>query len=562
VTPPDEPRCSRCGGSVGTARFCPGCGAAVALLTPGEILDERYQILDKIGEGGMGEVYRARHIHLDQIRIIKVTKPDAAGAPQEPRRFQEEARMATLVRHPNVAALHDFSRRPDGSFYMAWEFIDGVTLQRWIRLHNPMPLAQALEVAQQVLAGLEAIHAQGIVHRDISPDNIMVRELPGGRLEAKIIDLGIAKRITAESLEMTGTGMFLGKLKYGSPEQAGFLRAGQNIDERSDLYSFGVVLYEMLAGKAPFEATTPQEYLGKHLHQAPPPLDPSGLPKTLGPIVASVVMKALEKDRERRFRNAAEFADALRPNSFPAQEARSGETSNEADSTAELPVSPVRRRGTSAVILFLLFAVGAGVWTLARWRSPRDNSPILVRRVTLRPKATGLTPTLPPTERPVSPTITFAAVVPVASVADVTPPRPKRSTGPRATHTTLPSPTMSAPLTPTPAPRPQPDERLRRQRLDRWMARPIEERARRAGEVAQWANKTVSEHPDAPDVKRMKVDLPALFRGETLGALDQKRPYLAMLFYRAYLSLDFAPADAELARRVNAIVPLPRRTPG
>ena len=94
------------------------------------------------------------------------------------------------------------------------------------------------------------------------------------------------------------------------------------------------------------------------------------------------------------------------------------------------------------------------------------------------------------------------------------------------------------------------------------MARPIEERARRAGEIAQWANKAVSEHPEAPDVKRMKVDLPVLFRGETLHALDQKRPYLAMLFYRAYLSLDSAPADAELARRVNAITPLPRHTPG
>jgi len=510
----------------------------------------------------MGEVYRARHIHLDQIRIIKVTKPDAAGVPQEPRRFQEEARMATLVRHPNVAALYDFSRRADGSFYMAWEFIDGVTLQRWIRLHNPMPLAQALEVAQQVLAGLEAIHAQSIVHRDISPDNIMVRELPGGHLQAKVIDLGIAKRITAESLEMTGTGMFLGKLKYGSPEQAGSLRAGQSIDGRSDLYSFGIVLYEMLAGKAPFEATTPQEYLGKHLHQAPPPLDPSGLPKTLGPIVAGVVMKALEKDRERRFRNAAEFADALRPSSFPAPEARSGQTSNETDPTAELPVGPIRRRGAPAVILFLVLAVGAGVLTLARWRSPRTNSSILARRVTPRPETTGLTPTLPPTERPASPTITVAAAIPMASVAELTPPRPKRSMGPRATHTALPSPTMSAPLTSTPAPGPQADELQRRQRIDRWIVRPIEERARRAGDVALWANKVVSEHPDAPDVKKMKVDLPPLFRGQTLGALDQKRPYLAILFYRAYLSLDFAPADAELARRVNAIGPLPRRTPG
>ncbi|MFY9550641.1 MAG: serine/threonine-protein kinase, partial [Thermoanaerobaculia bacterium] len=185
----------------------------------------------------MGEVYRARHIHLNDIRVIKVTKPDAPGASLDARRFQEEARMATLVRHPNVAALYDFSQQPDGSYYMAWEFIDGVTLQQWLGRRGTLSLPQTLDVAQQVLAGLREIHNQGIVHRDISPDNIMLRELPGRRLHAKIIDLGIAKRVTSESLQMTGTGMFLGKLKYGSPEQAGALPEGQTIDGRSDLYS-------------------------------------------------------------------------------------------------------------------------------------------------------------------------------------------------------------------------------------------------------------------------------------------------------------------------------------
>ena len=147
-------------------------------LSPGQILDGKYEILDKIGEGGMGEVYRARHLHLDEIRIIKVTKPDPAGGGAAARRFQEEARLATLVRHPNVAALYDFSRQPDGSYYMVWEFIDGVTLEAWLRRHGPLPPALALDVARQVLAGLAEIHAQGIVHRDLSPDNIMLRETP------------------------------------------------------------------------------------------------------------------------------------------------------------------------------------------------------------------------------------------------------------------------------------------------------------------------------------------------------------------------------------------------
>src|SRR6476661_5568726 len=269
--PTSEITCPRCGAEMpGEARFCPSCGFAMARLTPGQTLDGKYEILEKIGEGGMGEVYKARHVHLDEIRIIKVTKPDALGEGPEPRRFQEEARLATLVRHPNVAALYDFSRLPDGSFYMVWEFIDGVTLEEWMRLHGPLPPGQALDIARQVLSGLAEIHAQGIVHRDLSPDNILVREGRDGRLQAKIIDLGIAKRVAAETLSMTGTGLFVGKLKYCSPEQAGALPEGQVVDGRSDLYSFGVVLYEMLAGRPPFESQTPEGYLGKHLHSPPP----------------------------------------------------------------------------------------------------------------------------------------------------------------------------------------------------------------------------------------------------------------------------------------------------
>ena len=280
----EDAPCPRCGAEIPPpARFCPACGYAAARLTPGQTLDGKYEILEKIGEGGMGQVYKARHVHLDEIRIIKVTKPDALGEGPDPRRFQEEARMATLVRHPNVAALYDFSRLPDGSYYMVWEFIDGVTLEEWMRRHRPLPLSQALDVSRQVLAGLAEIHAQGIVHRDLSPDNILVRENREGRIVAKIIDLGIAKRMAAESLAMTGTGLFLGKLKYCSPEQAGALAEGKALDGRSDLYAFGVVLYEMLAGRPPFESQTPEGYLGKHLHSAPPPLDTERLPRGRAP---------------------------------------------------------------------------------------------------------------------------------------------------------------------------------------------------------------------------------------------------------------------------------------
>jgi len=309
---PNDSACPRCGtGLPADAKFCPACGYRAARLTPGQTLDGKYEILEKLAEGGMGEVYKARHIHLDEIRIIKVTKPDPLGEGHEPRRFQEEARIATLVRHPNVAALYDFSRLPDGSYYMVWEYIDGITLEAWLRRHGPLTASRALEVSTQVLAGLAEIHAQGIVHRDLSPDNIMLRETSQKALVAKIIDLGIAKRIAAETIHMTSTGMFLGKLKYCSPEQAGSLPSGQKVDGRSDLYSFGVVLYEMLTGKPPFEAQTPEGYLGKHLHTQAPPLDTTRLPLAVGPGFAAVTRRALEKDRDKRFATAQEFAAAL-----------------------------------------------------------------------------------------------------------------------------------------------------------------------------------------------------------------------------------------------------------
>src|SRR5262249_5357914 len=192
---PAETPCPRCGASLPVeAKFCSSCGYRAARLGAGQTLDGKYEIIEKIGEGGMGEVYKSRHIHRDEIRIIKVTKPDPLGEGPEPRRFQEEARIATLVRHPNVAALYDFSRLPDGSYYMVWEFIDGITLEEWLRRNGPLPARRALDVSAQVLAGLGQIHAQGIVHRDLSPDNIMLRETREG-LVAKIIDLGIAKRV-------------------------------------------------------------------------------------------------------------------------------------------------------------------------------------------------------------------------------------------------------------------------------------------------------------------------------------------------------------------------------
>ena len=524
----------------GEARFCPACGSEAARLRPGQVLDGKYEILEKIGEGGMGQVYKARHVHLDEIRIIKITKPQALA--EGARRFQEEARIATLVRHPNVAALYDFSRLPDGSYYMVWEFIDGVTLEAWLDRRGPLLASRAIEVARQVLAGLGEIHAQGIVHRDLAPDNIMLKETKDGRLFAKIIDLGIAKRIAGEGLQMTSTGIFLGKLPYCSPEQAGALAPGETVDARSDLYSFGVVLYQMLAGKPPFKASTPGEYLGKHLHAPPPPLDTSRLPSRVGPGLAAIVARALEKQRDRRFSTSQEFAQALAELETPAEPIETISLSF---------VEPGGRRFPVAWILaaLILVSVTAAVMLLKHRATPVGLAPAEGSG----PGAPGApapsreTPTPGPDELVVAPRI----------VEQTTSPDPSAS--PEKTPTATPAPTPAI-APPTPAREARALEvpsaaRMTAPELRQWLAvwnsRPIERKAHRAREVAALANSWVVSHPESAFRPELERWLPRILKTDTETALQGARPFLAKLFFRAYRHLSFAPADPELAERVR-----------
>lgn len=549
----ENPTCPRCGAGIpALARFCAACGYAAARLLPGETLDGKYEILEKIGEGGMGEVYKARHLHLDEIRIIKVTKPDPLGEGRDPRRFQEEARMATLVRHPNVAALYDFSRLPDGSFYMVWEFIDGVTLEEWMRRHGPLPVDQALDVARQVLSGLAEIHAQGIVHRDLAPDNILVRPGRDGKLVAKIIDLGIAKRVAAESLSMTGTGLFVGKLKYCSPEQAGALPEGVPLDGRSDLYSFGVVLYEMLAGRPPFEAQTPEAYLGKHLHASPPPLDTARLPARSGPALSAIVRKALEKSRDKRFASAREFAGALE---------RAAPEATESFAPAEVPSveRSVRTRFPLVVLVVALLAAAiAGSYYIVKRPAGRRRGP---SPATVTPSL-ATRPTAVPASGP-DQVIVAARIIEQRTPAESPPPAssPTREPTRRAEPTRAPT----APPAPSPAPAAAPPagdaadapiegvltpEKVRGL-LRLWETRPVERRARRAMEIAGAANFWVATHPNDPFTAELKRDLPGMLKAQTEAAIENRQPAFARMFHQAYRQLRFSPLDPDLARRVR-----------
>ena len=282
-------------------------------LTQGTLLDGKYEIIGLLGAGGMGEVYKAQHVHLGAFRCIKVIKSALIAEEGYRVRFLREARLATQVHHPNVAVVHDFSIMPDGTSYMVTEFIDGTTVREWEAANGRFPQPLAIEVATQVLAGLDAIHRRGLLHRDVSADNVMLAFDADEHLIVKIIDLGVAKDVSGPNVDTTQAGVFVGNPKYMSPEHLGELDEGEALDGRADLYSLGVVLFEMLTGVPPFVARTPNMYIVKHLTEAPrtfkdanPILDaPAGL--------EAVVMRSLEKRRAQRWGSAREFAEALAP---------------------------------------------------------------------------------------------------------------------------------------------------------------------------------------------------------------------------------------------------------
>jgi serine/threonine-protein kinase len=238
-------------------------------------------------------------------------RSNIATDPGAHERFLREARMATKIRHPNVAALHDFSTLEDGSRYMVWEYIEGINLHELIEQRGPLSPHYAAKLAIDALLGLDAVHRAGIVHRDISPENIMISRDEDGEEHVKIIDLGIAKQWGDESSAKTQTGMFVGKWKYCSPEHLGILDANERIDGRADLYSFGIVLYEMLTGVPPFQADTPHRYLVLHSSERPRALREVNPAVTASSDLEALLFRALEKDRGKRFATARDFAKAL-----------------------------------------------------------------------------------------------------------------------------------------------------------------------------------------------------------------------------------------------------------
>jgi tRNA A-37 threonylcarbamoyl transferase component Bud32 len=271
-------------------------------------LADKYELLQKLGEGGMGSVYLVRHKLLDQLRVVKLMHPQLGEDGTFEDRFRQEARVAAKLRHPHIAALHDFDVTASGSAYIVMEYVQGATLEAMLGTGLP-PLELAVELAGHCLGALDYLHHEGFVHRDIAPDNLMVDLDRRGGPAAVLIDLGIAKRLGGEQTQqMTQAGAFLGKVTYGAPELFG---SGAEPSPRTDLYSLGIVLYQMLTGRLPIESQTVAGMIGGHLFR--PPLDfaesdPQGRVPTA---LREVVLRALAKKPDDRFAGAAEMAAAL-----------------------------------------------------------------------------------------------------------------------------------------------------------------------------------------------------------------------------------------------------------
>jgi serine/threonine-protein kinase len=287
--------------------YCPFDGQALVASEKtdrfiGMILDDKYRIDEKIGEGGMGKVYKATHIHMDNTVAVKILHPHLASDQTALERFRREARAAAYIRHPNAVAVSDFGVTKDtGIAYLVMEFIEGIELRAKIKEKQQLDYEEAFLIVQETCAALQAAHSKGIIHRDLKPDNIWLFRNDEGVEHVKVLDFGIAK-LKANTRNLTQAGMIVGTPFYMSPEQC----TGEELDARSDIYSLGVIIYEMLTGQVPFKASTPIGVAFKHAHESPKPLR-EFRPDIPVPI-ENVIMRALRKERGERHSTAMELS--------------------------------------------------------------------------------------------------------------------------------------------------------------------------------------------------------------------------------------------------------------
>jgi serine/threonine-protein kinase len=276
-------------------------------LTVGSTIAGRFRILGKLGEGGMGAVYKAEHTKMDRMCAIKILGAHMTNDPDALARFTREAQMSSRIDHPHAVTIYDYGETEDGLVYLAMEYIEGETLSTLLRRQGALGLERTVKIARQIGDALAAAHELNIVHRDLKPDNIMVGRKAGNDDFVKVLDFGIAKMAESEDKrhDLTQAGLVIGTPFYMSPEQV----SGQKLDPRSDVYSFALIVYEMLAGSLPFQGENAQAVMISRLTSAPRPLRDANphIPEA----VEAAVMRALVRDRDARTRTADQFVGDL-----------------------------------------------------------------------------------------------------------------------------------------------------------------------------------------------------------------------------------------------------------
>ncbi|MEO8335805.1 MAG: serine/threonine-protein kinase [bacterium] len=273
----------------------------------GSIIAERYHVIKKLGEGGMGQVYLAEHVKMGRKSAVKVMNPGMVNDADAISRFNREAANASRINHPNVAGIYDFGETSEGLIYLAMEFIEGESLTSLVESAGALAPIRAARIAQQAAAGLQVAHDMGIVHRDLKPDNIMIAKNRDGSDCVKVVDFGIAKAAGAENQKVTKTGLVVGTPEYMSPEQL----SGDKLDGRSDVYSLALVAFNMFTGKLPFPSETAQESMIMRLTDEPKSLREMNPNVAWPAAVQSVMQRALQRKSGERYQKAEEFGNAL-----------------------------------------------------------------------------------------------------------------------------------------------------------------------------------------------------------------------------------------------------------
>jgi len=274
-----------------------------------QLVADRYRVVRKLGEGGMGSVYLAEHVVIEKKFALKVLAPELSRRSDLVARFLQEARSASRIGHENVIDIMDFGQSPDGLVYIAMEFLDGKDLGEIVRGKGAMLWSEARDIVLQICRALRAAHDKGIVHRDMKPENIFLIQREGQPHFVKILDFGIAKvmGLDPNGPRLTRTGMIFGTPEYMAPEQA----EGKDTDHRADIYAVGCIMYHLITGQTPFVAESFMTMLTKHLMEEPVPPSARRPDLVITPEMDALVLKALEKDRDKRWQSMAELLEAV-----------------------------------------------------------------------------------------------------------------------------------------------------------------------------------------------------------------------------------------------------------